>query len=206
LNLDTKSNNLENMPPKSTVIGLVVVILLAGGAYLYTNRNNSSTTQQEAQQLPQQGLNNSLQNGTLDQQGTGSKLSQPQSVNNQPLGARVPDTTPSAKDTTKLVIEDQKVGEGPAVKKGDTVLIHYRGTLVNGTEIDSSYRRGKPYETIIGIGNVIKGWDEGIPGMKVGGKRKLTIPPDMAYGSAGAHGVVPPNATLIFEVELIEIK
>ena len=106
----------------------------------------------------------------------------------------------------KLQIEDLKTGTGPAVKSGDNIIIHYKGTLTDGTKFDSSYDRGTPFETQIGVGQVIKGWDEGVIGMKVGGKRKLTIPPELGYGASGAGNVIPPNATLIFEVELIGIK
>lgn len=109
-------------------------------------------------------------------------------------------------DTGKLIIEDIKVGDGREVKTGDTVVMQYKGTLVDGTKFDSSYDRNEPFTTQIGVGQVIKGWDEGVPGMKIGGKRKLTIPSDLAYGESGAGGVIPPNATLVFEVELLDIK
>lgn len=102
-------------------------------------------------------------------------------------------------------IEDLKVGTGAAVKNGDTVVIDYHGTLANGTKFDSSYDRHEPFETQIGVGQVIKGWDLGVVGMKVGGKRKLTIPPELGYGDQ-AVGKIPPNSILIFEVELREIK
>jgi peptidylprolyl isomerase len=105
----------------------------------------------------------------------------------------------------QLKIEDIKVGTGPEVKPGDTVVMHYNGTLENGEKFDSSYG-GKPFETKIGVGQVIEGWDQGVPGMKVGGKRKLIIPSDLAYGDQGIPGAIPPKATLIFEVELLEIK
>jgi peptidylprolyl isomerase len=106
---------------------------------------------------------------------------------------------------TQLKIEDTQPGTGQEVKSGDTVVIHYNGTLTDGTKFDSSYDRGEPFETQIGTGQVIKGWDQGVVGMKVGGKRKLTIPPDLGYGAQGA-GPIPPNSTLIFEVELVGIK
>jgi len=106
----------------------------------------------------------------------------------------------------KLKIEDITIGTGSEVKTGDTVVMHYSGTLEDGTKFDSSYDRGEPFETQIGVGQVIKGWDEGVPGMKVGGKRKLTIPSELAYGERGAGNVIPPFATLIFEVELLQIK
>lgn len=111
--------------------------------------------------------------------------------------------TPSVKE---LKIEDEKIGEGAEVKSGDTIVIHYTGTLENGQKFDSSLDRGQPFETQIGVGKVIKGWDQGVIGMKVGGKRKLTIPSDLAYGEQGIPEAIPPNATLIFELELLEIK
>lgn len=104
-----------------------------------------------------------------------------------------------------LKIEDVKMGTGEAVKNGDTILINYTGTLKDGTKFDSSYDRGEPFETKIGVGQVIKGWDEGVVGMKVGGKRRLTIPPSLGYGSQ-AVGSIPPDSTLLFDVELVEIK
>jgi FKBP-type peptidyl-prolyl cis-trans isomerase len=112
-------------------------------------------------------------------------------------------TTPTAAENVK--IEDIEEGTGPEVKSGDTVVIHYTGTLSDGTKFDSSVDRKAPFETRIGVGDVIKGWDLGVVGMKVGGKRKLTIPPSLGYGAQGV-GSIPPNSILIFDVELLEIK
>jgi FKBP-type peptidyl-prolyl cis-trans isomerase len=103
-----------------------------------------------------------------------------------------------------LRITDLVIGDGPEATAGESVSVNYRGTLENGKEFDSSYGRG-PFSFPLGAGRVIKGWDEGVAGMQVGGKRKLVIPPDLAYGERGAGGVIPPNATLIFEVELLKI-
>lgn len=103
------------------------------------------------------------------------------------------------------MIEDIKVGTGQEAKTGDTVTVNYAGTLTNGTKFDSSYDRGTPFTFQLGAGQVIEGWDKGIIGMKVGGKRKLTIPPELGYG-ATAYGPIPANATLIFEVELLGVK
>lgn len=104
-----------------------------------------------------------------------------------------------------LSIQDEVVGTGPEVKAGDTVTMQYIGTLENGQKFDSSYDRNQPFTTQIGVGQVIKGWDEGVPGMKVGGKRKLVIPAELGYGDQAA-GSIPPNSTLIFEVELLKIN
>ena len=103
-----------------------------------------------------------------------------------------------------LVIEDLVVGTGATAAVGDTVNVHYIGTLTNGTKFDSSYDRGQTFAFRIGAGQVIAGWDQGIPGMKVGGKRRLTIPPSLAYGNQ-AVGSIPPNSTLVFDVELVSI-
>ncbi len=108
--------------------------------------------------------------------------------------------------TTQLQITDTVVGAGAEVKKGDNIVMHYRGTLENGTEFDSSYGRGEPFSCPIGVGYVIKGWDEGIIGMKIGGKRKLVIPGNLAYGERGAGGLIGPNTTLVFECELLGIE
>jgi hypothetical protein len=97
-------------------------------------------------------------------------------------------------------------GSGPSPMPGQTAVVHYTGTLTDGTKFDSSVDRGQPFEFQIGVGRVIKGWDEGVMTMKVGGKRQLFVPPDLGYGARGAGGVIPPNATLVFEVELLNVK
>jgi len=116
------------------------------------------------------------------------------------LSAPKPRVTASGLQITDLV-----VGEGAEATPGQTVSVNYRGTLQNGKEFDSSYGRG-PFSFPLGAGRVIKGWDEGVAGMKVGGKRQLVIPPDLAYGSRGAGGVIPPDATLLFDVELLGVS
>jgi peptidylprolyl isomerase len=130
----------------------------------------------------------------------------------------IPETRPAtAQETGKtmttasgLKITDSKVGTGESPKSGQTCVMHYTGWLYQdgkkGAKFDSSVDRGKPFEFPLGVGMVIKGWDEGVATMKVGGARTLIIPPELGYGARGAGGVIPPNATLIFEVELLGVK
>ncbi len=104
-----------------------------------------------------------------------------------------------------LEIQDLAVGSGAEAVKGARVSVHYTGWLTDGTKFDSSVDRGKPFQFQLGAGQVIQGWDQGVAGMKVGGKRKLVIPPEMGYGARGAGRVIPPNAVLVFEVELLGV-
>jgi peptidylprolyl isomerase/FKBP-type peptidyl-prolyl cis-trans isomerase FkpA len=104
-----------------------------------------------------------------------------------------------------LQIEDLVVGTGAEAVGGQNVTVHYTGWLTDGTQFDSSLDRGEPFVFPLGGGRVIQGWDQGVAGMKIGGKRKLTIPPELGYGARGAGGAIPPNATLVFEVELLEV-
>ena len=110
-------------------------------------------------------------------------------------------TTPSG-----LQYTDSAEGDGDTAEAGNRVSVHYTGWLSDGTKFDSSLDRNQPFAFNLGAGQVIAGWDEGVRGMKAGGKRKLTIPSDLGYGAAGAGGVIPPDATLVFEVELLEVN
>src|ERR1700688_97387 len=128
-------------------------------------------------------------------------------------GSKKPDTSAPTKvtgDGTKtadgLQYWDIKVGTGATATAGHSVKVHYTGWLTNGTKFDSSVDRGEPFSFNLGAGQVIKGWDEGVAGMKIGGKRQLRIPPELGYGSRGAGGVIPANATLIFDVELLGVQ
>lgn len=107
---------------------------------------------------------------------------------------------------TELGIVDEVVGSGAEAVEGKKVTVHYTGTLQNGTKFDSSRDRDQPFPFMLGAGQVIQGWDQGVKGMKVGGKRKLTIPPSMGYGPEGYSGVIPPNAVLLFDVELLKVE
>lgn len=113
---------------------------------------------------------------------------------------------PAAPAATELKMEDTKVGTGATAKTGDEVTVHYTGYLTDGTKFDSSLDSNQPFTFKVGNGDVIAGWDQGIPGMKVGGKRKLTIPSELGYGPQGAGDVIPPNATLVFDVELLSVN
>ena len=114
-------------------------------------------------------------------------------------------TTTTTSTESGLIYEEILVGEGDEAAAGQRVSVHYTGWLTDGTKFDSSKDRNDPFEFHLGQGQVIAGWDEGVQGMKVGGSRKLTIPPELGYGARGAGGVIPPNAILVFEVELLAV-
>ncbi|MBV9175164.1 MAG: FKBP-type peptidyl-prolyl cis-trans isomerase [Chloroflexi bacterium] len=123
--------------------------------------------------------------------------------------AAAPGTTPAPTEVTLadgLKYTDEQVGTGAEAQAGKTAVVHYTGWLMDGTKFDSSLDRNQPFSFPVGGGKVIKGWDEGVAGMKVGGKRVLIVPPELGYGSRGAGGVIPPNATLKFEVQLLDVK
>jgi len=148
--------------------------------------------------------------GTPESPAAGKQPAAPAGLE-QPAPAPAAPEKPAAEtavqpNVTKLEITDLVVGTGAVAESGKSVTVHYRGTLTNGKEFDASRRHGRPFTFDLGARKVIRGWDEGVKGMKVGGKRKLVIPPDMGYGEDGAGDDIPPNATLVFEVELLDVK
>ena len=116
------------------------------------------------------------------------------------------DLSAMTKKASGLYIQDLADGAGAEATSGVTVRVHYTGWLIDGSKFDSSRDRGVPFDFPLGAGQVIAGWDEGVVGMKIGGSRKLVIPPELGYGSAGAPGAIPPNATLVFDVELLDVN
>ncbi|MBT9587152.1 FKBP-type peptidyl-prolyl cis-trans isomerase [bacterium] len=158
---------------------------------------------------------NSEATSTTTQVSVASSSPAPVDTVNSPTASATPEASatpapkplgPAVKTKSGLKYEVFKKGEGEVAQNNQKVFVHYTGVLENGTKFDSSLDRGEPFDFILGTGAVIKGWDEGVAGMKVGEKRKLTIPPDLAYGEAGAGGLIPPGATLIFDVELVKVE
>jgi peptidylprolyl isomerase len=180
---------LKNITP--LLIVLIVISVGIGGIFFLSNSTPSSPAQLDTNQV------------LLPTSVPSSVIITPQPENNTSTEGAVMDNYTTTADGLKYmeIVE----GSGQEVKTGDTVTVHYLGTLQNGTKFDSSYDRNVPFTTQIGVGQVIKGWDEGIVGMKVGGKRKLIIPADLGYGQQGA-GSIPPNSVLIFEVQLLSVK
>ena len=134
-----------------------------------------------------------------------SQLDDSHTISHDNGPSRYPYSRGTISRVSELVTEDLVIGDGAEAVNGKTISVHYSGTLEDGTQFDSSIGRG-PFDFPLGAGRVIKGWDLGVAGMKVGGKRKLTIPSELGYGSRGAGGVIPPNATLIFEVDLLDVR
>jgi FKBP-type peptidyl-prolyl cis-trans isomerase len=120
--------------------------------------------------------------------------------------AEPPDGGPAVTPDPRLQITDLEAGTGATAEAGKTITVHYTGTLADGTKFDSSLDRGQPFSFVLGAGEVIPGWEQGVAGMKVGGQRRLVIPPDLAYGEAGFPPDIPPNAELTFEIELLDVQ
>lgn len=168
---------------RNLIVFLVVCFLALGSVIVFSlNQKNDNKAQNNSQVLSE-----------FDQEQPGaSDLTTPTMTNQT--------------EVKELIIDDIKIGTGAAVQNGNTAEVHYSGTFLDGRKFDSSYDRSQTFSFEVGAGNVIRGWDEGLIGMKVGGKRKLTIPSDLAYGERGAPGAIPPNTPLLFEIELISVK
>lgn len=165
------------------IVSIFLVVVVVISAVLFNSKNNS-------------------EEGTVS--GI-SSINPTSEVTQTPPTESVTITPMASEKLEKLLIEDIKVGSGEEAVSGKTITVNYKGTLTDGTVFDSSYNRGQPFSFTLGAGEVIQGWDKGFAGMKVGGKRKLTIPPTLGYG-AFDNGPIPANSTLIFEVELLRVE
>lgn len=168
------------------IIVFTLVSFLTVGSILVYSKNNLSTPNNQ---------NDSQSNEVVN----------PTSIPTKAERTIVPNMNTQQEEVKELKIEDEKKGGGAEVKSGDKVEVNYTGTLLNGTKFDSSYDRDQTFSFTVGAGEVIQGWDQGLIGMRVGGKRKLTIPADMGYGEQGS-GPIPPNSPLLFEIDLVSIK
>ena len=171
---------MESLSKKDILIIVIVLIVLVGGIYLIFNNNQPTENNQ----------NNSMQ----------------QEEQNNPTQDQQQNNNPSSFDIQSMKVEILQQGSGDGAKTGDTVAVDYVGTLTDGTKFDSSIDRGTPFSFKLGQNSVIQGWELGIVGMKVGEKRKLTIPPELAYGDQAVGGVIPAKSTLIFEVDMLKIN
>ncbi len=184
---------------------LIIGLALTGAGYTLATDSNASDAKPAAKSTDSTAVRNpkgasGKAESTKKTEGKAEKAES--SANKSDSSAVDTVTTPSG---LKYVITKQ--GEGPAVKSGQDIAVHYAGRLAsNGKEFDNSFKRQRPIEFRLGTGRVIKGWDEGIAGMRVGEQRTLIIPPNLGYGKRGASNVIPPNATLIFDVQLVSIK
>ncbi len=189
---------------KSKIIAVALLVCI-GGALLYTKSQDPAAPSGDdgdnqpqptaiADVAPDEGANAINNAANAEVAATGAPTD----------GAAATEAKPEA-DVTELKIVDERVGTGPTANTGDQLSMNYKGTLLNGKVFDQSYGRG-PFDFQLGAGNVIKGWDKGIVGMKVGGKRKLVIPAEMAYGAQSPSPDIPANSTLVFEVELLSVN
>lgn len=176
------TNNMNKIVSVSIIVGIIIALII-----LLSTRKSAQDNQESQIVFSENTVETPL--GEVNDKEIAQKKSTLQTFNIQNMN-----------------IEIKKEGEGIAIENGKTAVVHYTGKLTNGTVFDSSIPRGQPFEFPLGAGMVIEGWEKGVLGMKVGEVRTLTIPPEMGYGERGAGAVIPPNATLVFEVELLGIK
>lgn len=184
-----------NNGTRNQTIGVIVSLLVVGyflGSFIYKEKTASQT------------VSSAGSNATVTEATNASAASTASTASTAAANSSTQSTKPTM-EPKDLEIKVTKPGTGAKTKKGDLVSVHYTGKLVNGTVFDSSIQRGTPIQFALGEGRVIQGWEQGILGMQVGEKRTLTIPSKLGYGEQGAGGVIPPNATLIFDVELVKI-
>lgn len=212
----------KNYINRNSFLFVLITVLSIGGIIVYAmnnmddSKNNSATTTlgnktqaaQKTAQPDKQTIQNFDINNQADEETSEVTPGSAESSASSPTPTTVPATPTTAQITEvkELKITDITTGTGNAVKKGDKVEVNYLGTFLNGQKFDSSYDRNQTFSFTVGAGNVIKGWDQGLIGMKVGGKRELLIPSDLAYGASGVPGSIPPNTPLKFEIELIKIN
>jgi FKBP-type peptidyl-prolyl cis-trans isomerase len=197
---------------KNLVIFTIICALSVGAILVYAKNNMTNDTSSPNQDV--QSFNQPATEVSPGVLGTQSDFqnTQPSQAPQAGTNAQSSQTPPSSlpaypdKNITQLLIKDEVVGTGNAVKSGDAVSVNYIGTFLDGKKFDSSYDRNQPFSFTVGGGQVIQGWDQGLVGMQVGGKRLLVIPSDLAYGSTGSEGAIPPNTPLMFEIQLLAIQ
>jgi FKBP-type peptidyl-prolyl cis-trans isomerase len=209
----------KNLLNRNLFLFLLITSLSIGGIIVYARNNmtdpnqkidnaalgNTTQTAQNTNQTDKQTIQNFDINSAVDQTVDQEKVQVSNSNNSAPSATPLP-TRAVITEVTELKVRDVVVGNGPEVKSGDKVEVNYTGTFLNGQKFDSSYDRNQTFEFLVGAGQVIRGWDLGLIGMKVGGKRELLIPSDLAYGASGSPGAIPPNTSLRFEIELVSIE
>ena len=191
---------------KVAIIGVAVAAAAGAGYFFYSKQANDMASGGEQNSIAAEAPANSGAEAPANSGAEAPANSGAEAPANSGAETSTKSEGETVGDVTELQKTDITIGEGAEAVAGKQVVVHYTGTLTNGTKFDSSKDRGQPFTFGLGAGQVIQGWDQGVAGMKVGGVRKLVIPPQLGYGAQGAGGVIPPNATLNFEVELLEVK